>query len=456
MEIESSTDWQAYDPPEKEKTYNQVTGEHRLLWQDGPVRLETELSGKLEFVIEPPAQTTDELVDRVKRAEQIAGLLLDARTKKAKGFDDFALAHFMKTSRQSRKEILHNKKLRPYVIKKINLLELNKVVPGAKQAFVSSSSSFPGGFQATVGVHLSAVPALFEWMKDVRSFPKPELLTRARETSERARENSIELPFTWYNQMSPSMEGLLNLIYYYIYAGNQARERRPFPKGITQVMARTNFAKMFSMTPEAAFFSARPEYWVKYVSEAGGFDPNQRIFQGSFGDTEQDESIISLTRGQWLLDMVGTDADLGRDLLSVRGGGPELLKTMGDLDKTDDLGATEDSDRGVILELRGLDAYTITHDRWSDFAREIGNGVDELNQRQQNSAERLKANQDVAEAGQGAKLFWSPWSAEVRGGKDVYAMAIEAYKVPFRSQVKALITRARARAKEAIDLREFG
>jgi hypothetical protein len=152
--------------------------------------------------------------------------------------------------------------------------------------------------------------------------------------------------------------------------------------------------------------------------------------------------------------MVGTAKSKGVDRLSVKGGGPEILKTMGDMSKTDSLGVKGDSNRGVIVELRGLDATTVSFDQWDTFARKIGDAVDGLNEQNDDPRDKLEANQEVAKAGHGPELFWSPMQSERQAGEDVYAMAVEAYQAPFKAQVSGLITRAAARAEQAFNERE--
>ena len=60
----------------------------------------------------------------------------------------------------------------------------------------------------------------------------------------------------------------------------------------------------------------------------------------------------------------------------------------------------------------------------------------------------------IAEVGQGPKLFWSFLSEEQAAGRDVYAMAIEAYRAPFEQQVIGFIKGARSRAVAVLKRRD--
>lgn len=454
LEIESSPDWQAYDHDRKlasgEKVNHLVTGENRTLYEEAGFRLETELSGKLEFVIEPAVETTQELVAIVQRIQRVVQQILRAQTGESEGYDPFTLPRLVKMYGMSEQEILKKKEFRRAVYKPVQLLSLAKAVKGAADVLISRGpGEFHGGFQATVGVHLSAIPALFRLLKDdFTSYPSLTERDSAQEAAATARKRTTGLPLTWYRSMSPEMEGLLTLVYYYLFAGASQRERRPFPKGITQVMARTNFAQMFAMTPEAEFLSSNADWWVRLVTDAAKLAPDERIFPGTFGDTDADATVVDVTRRQWLTAMIGTSKAKGVDRLSVDGGGPALLKTMGSMTKTDSLGVAGDANRGVIVELRGLDAATYPVSQWDGFARRISEAVLALNERQPDR-QRLAANQQVANEGRGASLSWSPYRSDQEAGKDVYGMAVEAYRAPFRQQVQGLIVRARERAEMA-------
>lgn len=422
LEIESTPDWQAYNAE-----YQAIVGQHLVLYQEGKFRVETELSGKLEIVIEPPAENTEELLQIMDRVVEVARAIEVAKVRtKQTVRDDFASEH-----------------LKQEVHKQVKLFPISEAVPGALEGVYISKGpgQFFGGFQATVGVHLSAIPFLFERLQRgdfISDYPSGDTIRGAAQQGVHAREASVDMPYTDYHQISPEMEGLLDLIYYYIVVGSQPG-RRPFPKGITQVMARTNFGKMFSMTREAPMFAAHPALWVKYVTEAAGLNPDTPVFQGRFGDDDEHTSTVDITIGKWLLGMVK-----GVDRLSVKGDGPKILKTMGDMKKTDDLGAKGEENRGAILELRGLDLVTIPITEWIPFAYKISHIVDQLNSRVEDP---LKANYDVERAGNGGALSWSPLEAKREAGQDVLLMAVEAMHAPFVAQVVGLMMRAKARAR---------
>ena len=422
LEIESSASWQVYN-----QGYEAVTGEHLVLYATPQFRLETELSGKLEFVIEPPLDTPQELVSVMDDVVQVARAIDTAKIVTRQNVrDDFASDHF---KRETRKDV--------------DLFKLSDVVKGGAPYYISKGlGEFQGGFQATVGVHLSAVPFLLERISKgdlIENYPSSNQMDRARSTAEKTRKEATGKPFTDYSGISPAMEGLLNLIYYYIFVGTPT-DRKPFPKGITQVMARTNFGKMFSMTPEASMLARYPEQWLNLVTRVADIDPSRKVFCGTFGDTAEEVSSVDITIADWLLNMTRNV-----DVLSVSGGGPEVLKTMGDMDKTDDLGAEGENNQAVILELRGLDFNSKPIKDWVPFAYNIAKIIERLNSRNNDGMQAMK---DVSDKDGGA-MYWSPWRAEQEGGENILSMGIEAMKAPFNAQVVGLIIRARERAKLA-------
>ena len=422
LEIESSPDWQAYD-----LDYTPITGEHSVLYHDSRFRLETELSGKLEFVIEPPLKTTDELIAVMKDVVAVAESIGTAKVSSNQEVrDDFASNHFKEDR-----------------FKKVGLFLLSDVVKGAANVYISKGpGEFSGGFQATVGVHLSAVPYLMNEINHDAlndNYPSKREIGGALETADQARKDMVSLPFAPYTGISPEMEGLLSLIYYYIYVG-EADAKRPFPKGITQVMAKTNFGKMFSMTPEATMFKHYPEYWVKYVTKAAGVNPKRKIFCGTFGDTEDVNEQVNIKIGDWLHQMTQ-----GGDLLTVKGGGPEILKTMGETSKTDDLGAEGENNEGVIVELRGLDSSTVPLSGWIDYAVNISRKVEELHAP---NRDKIGSMTDVMR--ERNSFFHSGLTKDLRDADDaVLKMSMEAYKAPFASQVAGLVKRAKEATKMA-------
>ena len=451
LEIESDPSWQAYDSHKQ-----LITGRHETLMSKGGFRLENELSGKLEFVIEPAVDTADELVAIVKNIQAVVHEMQNAKVEPAIVRDDFAVDHLSKMYSKSKEEVLKDKQFDKIVNKKVNLIRTSQISGSNSTTYISKGYAFTGGFQATVGVHMAAIPELFRWIRStgffsMSSFPTKDIMGQTEQVVGTARENSIGIPFNWYNQISPEMEGLLHLIFYYLLVGTSVRDRRPFPKGLTQVMARTNFAEMFAMTPEAAFLSRNRDYWVKFVTKAAGLDPDGRIFENKFGDTEKDEKTVDLTRAQWLSSMVGTSGEKGVDKLTVAGGGPAVLKTMGGMTKTDSLGVDSPGDRGVILELRGLDAATVGVDEWGHFAKFIADSINNMN-RLTSPAERTAKNREVAREGHGPELFWSPLPQREQAGKNVYAMAVEVFSTRFQAQANQYVAKARSQAQVAFTL----
>lgn len=405
LEIEGPIEWRVYDQDKRP-----VKGGHVVLFQEGKIRLETELSGKLEFVIEPPAATTAELIRLTARCQDVA-----RQISQAKG---------------------------PYI-------DIVKELGGSYPGFIKKPDrAFEGAFQATVGVPLSAVPALFQMLRgDAFVTPggnKPQFDSGpVGPNVEQAMVESMGLPLNAYHQLSPEMQGLLHLIYYYFFVGETAEGHAEFPKGLTRLMARTNFAKMFSLTPEAKFLSQRPDVWVQLVTEAAGLDPDEKIFPGTFGEHYE---TINITRRQWLVGMASAHEPV--DKLSVKGGGPEILKTMGDTEKTDKLGVPGKKNEGAILEIRALEGATVDIDGWVAYAKTIGTRIDELTQRVR-PEEQNDARGEIYAAGGGGALEWAPTASLREAGQDIGFMALEAFDVAFRSQVSGLMAGARMRAETA-------
>ena len=455
LEIESSSTWSAYS----KKDNKLITGQHLKLYSGKQFRMETELSGKLEFVIEPPAQSTTQLVKIVEDIQAVVKKLIKSTHKTGMVTNTFML-EFLKQENPEKPEIDLVKKYENLVSPTAKLIDLQTVFgKQSPEVYISrGSETFNGGFQATVGVHLSALPMLFENIQDIAyqkgGFPSEKELKIAQQQSVDTLNQSINmgLPLTQYHVISPEMEGLLHLIYYYIAIGSStSEERRPFPKGLTQIMAKTNYAQMFSMTPEAKFFALYPSIWVKFVTDTAHVNPEDKIFQGTFGDPKKAEQTIDVTYREWLLGMVGTPEEKGKDVLSVEGGGPEILKTMGELSRTDDLGVEGESSQGVIVELRGLDHITVPVQKWDTYAARIGNFVDKLNTLY--TGNKMQATQAVFQRGKGSELFWSFLSSEQEAGEDISAMAVEALNAPFQSQIEGLIKRAQAKANEVLSQR---
>jgi hypothetical protein len=451
LEIESDLSWQAYD-----RHKQLITGRHEILMSKEGFRLENELSGKLEFVIEPAVDTAEQLVAIVKNIQAVVYEMQNAKVEPAIVRDDFAVEYYSKVHNKSKEEILKDKQFDTNVNKKVNLIRTNQISGSNSTTYISKGYAFPGGFQATVGVHMAAIPELLKWIKttglfSMTSFPTKDIMEKAEQKVGTARESSIGIPFNWYNQISPEMEGLLHLIFYYLLVGTSVRDRRPFPKGLTQVMARTNFAEMFAMTPEAGFLSRNRDYWVKFVTKAARLDPDGRIFESKFGDTDKDAKTVDLTRAQWLSSMVGTSGEKGVDKLTIAGGGPAILKTMGGMTKTDSLGVDSPGDRGVILELRGLDGASVGVDDWGRFAKFIADSINDIN-RLTSPQERMAKNQEVAGEGHGSELFWSPLPQQEKAGKNVYAMAVEVFSTRFQAQANQYVDKARSQAKVAFTL----
>ena len=412
LEIEVGSKWAGF-----RRSKEMITGEHITLVKRPGFRLENELSGKLEFVIDNPgAETVAELEKITTGMTKLAVELIEYKTKKNK------------------------------------LIPMKKIKGGTKGYYIQQGVSFNGEFQATVGVHLSAMRTLFENAADIGAIVQDA--PAVTDQVDTAMEKTVgRFAGTSYRQISPEMEGLLTMVLYYLHIG-AVSPNSPFPKGKTEIMAQTDFGQMFKMTPEASYFARQPEKWTDFVCSAAKLDPDGRIFQQKF-DTRTvpmhelykapHAKTVDITRREWLSKMT---EDV--DILTQHGGGPEILKSMGSLKKkTDDLGVDGEKNRAVIVELRSM-LTTYTVDKWVEYATKIGKFVDNLNARNE---DRRGALDKVAQSGSEANLYNTGFEQEA--GDEVNAMAYEAFFTEFKSQVNGLAKRARARAELAADEREM-
>lgn len=226
--------------------------------------------------------------------------------------------------------------------------------------------------QATVGVRLDRVDDLF--MEMGRGGNTGDLASRQgtdfyANRAIAAAAGGRHAPNVNGAPASDALKGFLTLIIQYIKQGD-APGRRAYAKDIAYAMARTDFAAMFNLLPEAAFFGGQPQAWVDYVLTAAGFPntDNDQLIKQQIADGQDMPTMtagqlnalptLPLTRGQWLRSM-----SQGADLLTqartinqpaytdVKGG--NRLRAMGLLGNTTDaVGGNHLA--GVILELRQM------------------------------------------------------------------------------------------------------
>lgn len=122
-----------------------------------------------------------------------------------------------------------------------------------------------GTFHATVGLHLSAIPWLFacgrsQFPDVVQDFPVPGYVLRRQSDRKDVLERMEKLRNTAHDhprwRLSPEFEGFAYLVFTYIASaqsplvGNRP-SRELSPKQLFYVLARTDFATLLRLTPEA-------------------------------------------------------------------------------------------------------------------------------------------------------------------------------------------------------------
>ncbi len=406
VEIETTNDVAAYDKftirenhGGKNEKYERIEDEHRPLYRGNGWRLETELSGKLEFIVDPPVDTVDELVDKVNQCASLANKIKDANAQE---------------------EPVKGKEAPPKPAMLINGEQLQLI---DSNVYISQdpSGNMTGGFQATVGIDMRYLPDLMIAQKDILNDKAEELNDEAKklvpdskvlladkkqfadkQEDQWSHKKALGLKYDDRDE-SEEMKGLKRLIYYYLLRGAEpskkknALKRKSFPKGLTQIMARTDFAQMFSMTPEAKDWTNHEtkdwnklvEEWAVKICKDLQLEPEGRVFEQTFSGNhifnepfnQKLDVEIGTTRKQWLIEMCGTDDKMGKDLLTKDNNeskdAGEIIKTMGGLGHIVD--QLEDDKQGVIMELRQLDSILIKVSEWGKFARDIAEKVSTTN-----------------------------------------------------------------------------
>lgn len=212
------------------------------------------------------------------------------------------------------------------------------------------SPLFTPSLQITAGVPLAAVHELLVELSGVEArvtsrkdgvAPKPE-----------PGQSGAELGL----DADPSGEllGFITMLENYLRQGAQS-EWRTFPKAVFPVMARTDFAKMFTMLPssERDAIAADLDAWVQLVTGRAGVDDptgGGTLLEGWFYDPQDSSPAeeITTTRRDWLTSMASQPGEQGRDKLTVHGKLGSDAQALGDAEQARRLaaGVREDVDPG--------------------------------------------------------------------------------------------------------------
>ena len=155
-------------------------------------------------------------------------------------------------------------------------------------------------------------------------------------------------------------------------------KKKSYAKGIAPFLAKTDFAKQFSMLPEAAYYRAHPDVWLKLVLASAGMtlaEQNAPLFSAEVTYVKQRklmDELNKLTRRFWILAMVIDSVDIctedGLKRTPAKAAASQLFGFGSLGDRTDTVGAGhQETDASVILEYRRL-VGRLPHEKWKKFA----------------------------------------------------------------------------------------
>jgi hypothetical protein len=158
-----------------------------------------------------------------------------------------------------------------------------------------------------------------------------------------------------------------------------------FVKNLTPLMARTDFATMFSLLPAAQrdYLAANPDDWVGLAlagASMGGDSPDRPLFTpGPLGQLAVEAQPVrqALTRKKWLTAMVGTGAGAkykpGKDLLTSKNAPVKTLRdefaSLGELGSATDPTGFPTNPKAPIFELRKMKGAPVH--QWKELALAI-------------------------------------------------------------------------------------
>jgi len=174
---------------------------------------------------------------------------------------------------------------------------------------------------------------------------------------------------------SKKLIGVLALMRSYLIGGTK---KKSYAKGIAPFLAKTDFAKQFSMLPEAAYYQAHPDVWLEVVLASAGLtlaDADTPLFEADISYIVQRgmmDELRLLTKRAWIRGI----AVSGVDYCTPAGLARTNIKRVADQlfgfgslgDRTDTVGPTnQETDASVILEYRRM-VGGVPHDKWKKFA----------------------------------------------------------------------------------------
>jgi hypothetical protein len=166
---------------------------------------------------------------------------------------------------------------------------------------------------------------------------------------------------------SDDLRGLIAVISSYIIKGSVTHRQLDYPKQIANVlMARTDFAKLFRLLPDAerTILEADKKLWVDLVVDAatagrlsgGTIDPNKNVIEAGTKRTD----VRDLTIKDWLTAIAENDDRLNSVYAPTNMG---ALK-----ERTEEVGPDHARREAGIFEFRASQMTKLPLDKWKEFA----------------------------------------------------------------------------------------
>jgi hypothetical protein len=166
------------------------------------------------------------------------------------------------------------------------------------------------------------------------------------------------------------------------------QQNKPYAKSMFPLLAKTDFAKLFDLLPEAAYYRNNRADWLNLVLHCADMDgegANPMLSGDIKYAAEAKDAYQSITRRGWILHILD-----GTDLLTQKGIKQTAAKEaaphffgMGSLgSRTDRVGAEGARTKSsAVVEFRRI-AGSLDHKLWKDFAFELFDYVRTVNSKQ--------------------------------------------------------------------------